>query len=289
MKVLLTGATGYVGGCIGGKLTAMGHEVVSLTRNKSQKFSFETKVIGLEDLSLEVGLQAVIHLAGALIAGQRWSAEYKRTLVGSRVAFTHKILRELDYKDLEVFLQASAIGYYPSSKDRVLTEEFEPGDGFLSRLCVDWEDVTASLECRKVCFRMGMVVGENSPVMRKMLPLFQGRRGAVLGDGKQYMSWVHIDDLVQMFISALEDCEYSGVYNAVSPNPITNKDFTSEMANLVGKSVVLPSAPGFLLKMLYGEMAQILLDSHRVEPKNLNSKDFEFKYVDVASALKASV
>ncbi|MGH1468656.1 MAG: TIGR01777 family oxidoreductase [Bdellovibrionales bacterium] len=289
MKVLLTGATGYIGGHIGSKLVALGHEVVSLTRDKKQSVDFDTKLIEMADLSLEKGIQAVIHLAGASVADKKWTAEYKRTLVSSRIAFTHRILRELDYEDLEVFLQASAIGFYQSSGDRILTEDSESGNSFLSKLCLDWEETTENLECRKAYFRIGMVLGKESPAMKKMVPLFKSRKGAALGSGKQYMSWIHIDDLSQMFIDALEDYDYSGVYNAVSPNPITNKEFTREMALAVGKSVWLPSAPSFILKMLYGEMSQILLDSHRVEPRNLKLKGKSFKYDKVDEALRASI
>ncbi len=289
MKVLLTGATGYIGGHIGKKLVAQGHEVISLTRDKKQTVDFETRLIEMGDLSLEKGIQAVINLAGASVADKKWSADYKRTLVSSRIAFTHRILRELDYEDLEVFLQASATGFYQSSGDRILTEDSESGSSFLSKLCLDWEETTANLECRKAYFRIGMVLGNSSPAMKQMLPLFKSRKGAVLGSGKQYMSWVHIEDLSQMFVDALEDYDYNGVYNAVSPNPITNKEFTNEMALAVGKSVWLPSAPGFVLKMLYGEMSQILLDSHRIEPRNLKLKGYEFKYNKIDEALKASV
>ncbi len=289
MKVLLTGATGYVGGEVGKKLVELGHEVVSLTRDKTKKTEFASKMIDLVDLSGEEGVQAVIHLAGASIVDHKWTSEYKRTLVSSRIAFTHKILRELDYANLEVFVQASAVGVYPSSGGRLLTETLEGGDSFLSKLCTDWENTSESLDCRRVCFRMGMVLGEKSPAMNKMKPLFKKRMGAVLGSGKQYMSWVHIDDLVSMFVGALEDHEYSGVYNAVSPGALTNKDFTKEMSKAVGKSGIFPKAPSFALKMMYGEMSQVFLDSHRVSPQNLNQKGFEFKYPEVSEALRAVV
>lgn len=289
MKILLTGATGYIGGHLGKKLVEFDHEVVSLTRDKKQRPAFETQLIELSDLSVEKGIEAVIHLAGASVADKKWNADYKRTLISSRVAFTHKILRELDYEDLQVFLQASATGYYPSSDDRILNEDSESGNGFLSKLCVDWEETTHSLDFRKAYFRIGMVVGKDSPAIKKMKPLFEKRKGVVLGSGQQYMSWVHIDDLVDMFVKALEDFDYNGVYNAVSPNPLTNKDFTYVMSKVVGKSVILPAVPSFVLKVLYGEMSQILLDSYRVEPRNLKQRDFDFKYSDMEEALRASI
>ncbi len=287
MKVLLTGATGYVGGHIGRRLVELGHEVISLTRNKNQKVKFKTKLIELKELSFEKGIEAVIHLAGASVADKRWSGEYKRTLKSSRIAFTHKILRTLDYENLQVFLQASATGYYPSSRDKVLNEDSEAGNGFLSQLCFSWEEATSLLDCRKVYFRIGMVIGYTSPAIRKMRSLFEKKKGAVLGKGNQYISWIHIDDLVEMFIKALTDHDYKGVYNAVAPVPVRNKEFTEEMAMAVGKSVFLPAVPSFVLKILYGEMSQILLDSHRVEPRNLKKKGFKFKHIHIKDALKA--
>lgn len=287
MKILLTGATGYVGSYLGRRLVSLGHEVVSLTRDKEQYVSFKTRLIEMNELSSEKGIQAVIHLAGASVAGQRWTKEYKRTLVKSRVAFTSTILRELDYENLEVFLQASATGFYPSSKDRVLTEQDSPGSGFLSKLCVDWEEASSGLECRKTYFRIGMVIGEDSPAMKKMKPLFENRIGAVLGSGKQYMSWVHIEDLTNMFVKALGDFKFSGAYNAVAPNPIRNKDFTRLMGEALDKAVILPPAPKFALNILYGEMSQILLDSHNVIPKRLQAEGFDFKYDSMDKALKS--
>ncbi len=289
MKVLLTGATGYIGGHIGRKLVELGHEVISLTRNKNQQINFKTKLIELKELSFEKGIEAVIHLAGASVANKRWSTKYKRILKSSRIAFTHKILRALDYENLQVFLQASATGYYPSSGDKILNEDFEAGTGFLSQLCFSWEDSTSLLSCRKAYFRIGMVIGYSSPAMGKMSPLFKQKRGAVLGKGNQYMSWIHIDDLVKIFTKALTNYDYKGVYNAVTPTPIRNKEFTDEMAKAIGKSVLLPAVPAVVLKILYGERSQILLDSHRVEPRNLKQKDFKFKYTNIKDALKASI
>lgn len=285
MKILLTGATGYVGGEVGKRLVELGHEVISLTRDKNKKAKFETKMIELSDLSSEEGVQAVIHLAGASVVEQKWTADYKRVLTSSRVAFTHKILRELNYADLEVFVQASATSFYQSSGDDILTEHSDVGESFLSKLYEDWENTSRSLNCRRVCFRMGTVVGPNSPAMLKA----EKRRGSVLGGGEQHLSWIHIDDLVEMFVGSIEDYEYSGVYNAVSPSSLTNKAFKKTLAQTAGKPSPFLGAPKFMLKMVYGEMSQTFLDSHRVEPKNLKQKGFEFKYSKMEEALNASI
>jgi len=288
MKILITGASGYVGTAIGQNLENEGHELIALSRDKSTPMKFKTTVVTPKDLGNLKGVEAVIHLAGASIAGQRWSAEYKKTMYSSRVDFTKNIIANLDVSVLKVWLQASATGYYKTGQE-ILTEQSEKGEGFLAHLVEDWERASQHLDCRKVYQRIAMVLGEDSPAVQKMLPLFENRIGAVLGSGEQYMSWVHIEDVVSFFVRALKDEDCSGVYNLVSPNPVKNKVFTKAFGEAVGKAVLLPPAPKFALKILYGEMSQVLLDSHRAVPARLEEKGFEFQYKDIDKALKASL
>lgn len=288
MKILITGASGYVGTALGKVLEKEAHELISLSRNKNTKMGFKTQVITPKELTSLQGVQVVIHLAGASIAGQRWSAEYKKKLYSSRVDFTKNIIANLDTSSLKSWLQASATGYYKTGQ-KILTEKGERGDSFLANLVDDWEEASSHLECRKVYLRIAMVLGKGSPAVEKMKPLFENRIGAVLGSGEQYMSWIHLDDVVSVFKEALDDLSYEGVYNTVAPNPLKNKDFTAAFSKAVGKKVILPPAPEFALKLLYGEMSQVLLDSHRAVPERLKEKGFVFDYSQVDEALKASL
>jgi len=284
MKILITGASGYVGSAIGKSLEKENHELVSLSRDKTTKIEFKTKVVTPKELGSLEGVEAVIHLAGASIAGQRWTKEYKETLYKSRVDFTKNIIANLDTSALKSWIQVSATGYYKTGQE-ILTEESAKRDDFLADLVEDWESASKSLECRKVYLRMGMVIGDESPAIKKMKPLFENHLGAVLGSGEQYMSWVHIDDAADAFTTALKDGSFEGVYNLVAPNPVKNKDFTQAFAKAVDKKVILPPAPKFALKLMYGEMSQVLLDSHRAVPKRLEEQGFKFKHEKIASAL----
>jgi uncharacterized protein (TIGR01777 family) len=288
MKILITGASGYVGSAIGQALEKENHELISLSREKTTKMKFKTEVITPKDLSSLKGVEGVVHLAGASIAGQRWTKEYKKTLYSSRVDFTKNIIANLDTSSLKSWVQASATGYYKTGQE-ILTEDGDKGESFLADLVKDWEEASSHLECRKVYLRIAMVIGKDSPALEKMQPLFENRIGAVLGSGEQYMSWVYIDDVVKTFISALGDSSFKGVYNTVAPNPLKNKDFTKAFAKAVDKKVILPPAPKFALKLLYGEMSQVLLDSHRAVPKRLEEKGFGFSQARIDKALEASL
>lgn len=288
MKVLITGASGYVGGAIGKALESEGHELVALSRSVDTKMDFKAEVVTPKDLANVKGVEAVIHLAGASIAGGRWTSEYKKIMYSSRIDFTKNIIVNLDKSFLKTWLQASATGYYKTGQD-VLTESSEKGESFLANLVKDWEKASQSLDCRKVYLRIAMVLGKDSPAVQKMQPLFENRIGAVLGSGDQYMSWVHIEDVVSAFKEALSDSSFDGAFNTVSPNPVTNKVFTKAFGEAVGKAVILPPAPKFALKIMYGEMSQVLLDSHRAVPERLSQKNFKFKFSEVSEALKASL
>jgi len=288
MKILITGASGYVGSAIGQALEKENHELVSLSRDKNTKMNFKTEVITPKELTSLKSVNAVVHLAGASIAGQRWTDEYKKTLYSSRVDFTKNIIANLDASSLKSWVQASATGYYKTGQE-ALDEDSAKGNSFLADLVRDWEEASSHLKCRKVYQRMAMVLGKGSPAVEKMKPLFENRVGAVLGSGEQFMSWVHIDDVVTAFTNAINDSSYEGVYNLVAPNPVKNKEFTAAFAKAVDKKVILPPAPKFALKLLYGEMSQVLLDSHRAVPMRLEEKGFSFQHVSVGKALGLSL
>lgn len=287
MNILITGASGYIGGHIGRSLK--GHKIYALSRDNNTKMDFPAEVLAMEDLSKIKDLEVIINLAGASIAGQRWTAEYKKTIYSSRVDLTRELLSRVDTGKLKTFIQASAVGAYKTGKDKITEESPLKEDDFLAKVVRDWEQVSVSLGCRRCLLRFGAVLGKGSPVLKKMLPLFNKNLGAVLGSGEQYIPWIYIEDLVKVVLQSLEDKNFSGVYNVVSPKPVTNKEFTSALTEALDKIVLLPAAPKFSLKLMYGEMSQVLLDSHRCIPKRLKEEhQFSFDYKDISSALKAS-
>lgn len=292
-KVLLTGATGYVGHYVGCELVKDGYEVYSLTRDveKAKKeLSFPSTVVDLEGLSKVTGINGVVHLAGASIADKRWSSSYKKIMYTSRVDFTKKILEVLDTQALKSWVQMSATGYYREQNHPQITEASGlKSEGFLGDLVNDWEEATKDLDAKKITLRMGMVIGPQSHALEKMIPLFRKNIGAVLGSGKQYMPWIHINDAVDVILRSLADSSYSGVYNLTSPELVQNKAFTYALASRLGVKVLLPPAPKFSLRILYGEMADVLLNSLPVYPKNLIDKGFKFKFESLKEALEDAV
>ena len=291
MKILLTGATGYVGQFVGRRLVDEGHEVVALTRSpEDAKLSFPAQVTDLPSLSSISNIDGVIHLAGASIADQRWTSSYKKTLYSSRVGFTKKILESLKIDSLKVWVQMSATGYYePETEPKITEESGKKAKGFLGDLVEDWESSVDELKARVVKLRMGMVVGEKSHALEKMTPIFKSGIGAVLGSGKQYMPWIHIDDAVSVMMESLKDPSYSGVYNLTAPELIQNKAFTKELVEVLGAVHILPPAPTLSLKILYGEMSQIILNSLPVYPERLENQGFTFKYPKLKEALLEAI
>ena len=297
MKVLLTGATGYVGQFVGRDLVKKGHSVVALSRQpKTAKLSYPAEKINLEELKSLEGIEAVVHLAGASIAEKRWSSSYKKVLYSSRVDFTKKIIKNLDQKSLKTWVQMSATGFYKpiniesSRKDPKITEDNGvKADSFLGELVEDWEASNDELQVRKTVLRMGMVVGKGSQALDKMAPLFRSGLGAVLGSGKQYMPWVHVLDAVSVIDKALNDESFNGIYNLTSPGRVQNKSFTNSIVEILDAPHILPPAPTFSLKLLYGEMSQILLSSLPVYPKRLVDAGFSFEFSNLKEALKEAL
>jgi len=297
MKVLLTGATGYVGQFVGRDLVEKGHTVVALSRNpKTAKLSYPAEKVNLEMLKKTEGIEAVVHLAGASIAEKRWSSSYKKILHSSRVDFTKKIIKNLNQLSLKSWVQMSATGFYKpidsksSAKDPKITEDDGvKADSFLGDLVRDWESSIDEVKARKTVLRMGMVVGKGSQALDKMAPLFRSGLGAVLGSGKQYMPWIHVLDAVFVIDQALTDESFTGVYNLTSPECVQNKEFTKSIVEVLDAPLILPPAPIFSLKILYGEMSQILLSSLPVYPKRLMDKGFSFKFSSLKEALKEAL
>lgn len=299
MKILLTGATGFVGKELGKALIRKGHTLNILTRNaqRAQKeLPFPATCIEC-DLNQEElpstaldGVEAVIHLAGESIAAKRWSYIQKKKILESRTVSTKKIAQAIVGQKpgkIKTAIFASAIGFYGSRGDEKLDETSRAGKGFLSEVCQKWEEAGQIMtlpQVRSVFVRIGIVLGYGGGMMEKVLPIFKNGVGGPLGNGQQWMSWIHLEDLVNIFVESLENEKISGPVNGVAPEPVTNKDFTKTLSKVVGRPALFP-APALVLKTALGEMSDLMLGSQKVYPQKIQSVSFSFKYPDLTSAL----
>ncbi len=291
MKVLLTGASGFIGQKLGLALTQRGDSVVAVVRDaKKTKLAYKAELREWGSLGDFTGIDSVLHLAGENVA-QRWEPSTKRLILSSRVD-TARQLREALQKSPAVrpqsYISASAIGIYGNKGDKLLTESELPGSDFLADVCSDWEKSAQAFKTlvgRVVSLRIGIVIGPDGGALAKMLPPFKLGLGGRLGSGEQWMSWIHADDLVNMLLFAIDNPSMKGVYNAVSPSPLRNKDFTQELAKAVGKPARLP-APGLALRLVLGEMSSMLLNSQRVSPEKVIAAGFRFRFPQLGEALK---
>jgi len=298
MKVLVTGATGFVGNKVIKALHNHGHQAVVLTRDvqkaevrlphSCEVFYWDPskQIIPKESFSQ---VNAIIHLAGENIAEGRWTLEKKEQIKDSRVFSTRTLmkgLRESKFK-LDVLVSASAVGIYGDRRDEVLMENSAKDCGWLANVCYLWEKEVSNAQemgIRTVALRIGVVLGHDGGAMKKILPPFRVALGGNLGDGKQWMSWIHLDDLAEMFVNAIENPELKGPYNAVSPHPVTNKVFTETLATVVNRPVFFP-VPRFALKLALGEMSTILLNSQYVSSDRIWNTGFKFRYPTLENAL----
>ncbi len=297
MKVLITGATGL----IGQKLTKLCHQkgwavnYLSTSKNKLQDkkgykgFYWNPKNGEIDDLALK-GVDAIFHLVGASIA-ERWTSSYKKEIVSSRVNTT-KLLFEAIKKGnypIKKIVSASAIGIYPTSFTNYYNEDFkEVNPSFLGEVVNKWEhevDAFSSLDIDVVKLRIGIVLSEKAGALTKMMQPIKYGVGSVFGNGKQWQSWIHIDDLADMFIFVMEK-DISGVVNGVAPNPVTNEELTKAIAKQVKSPLILPNIPKAVLSLILGEMHIILFESQRVCSKKIEKLGFAFKYPNLKPALE---
>lgn len=299
MNILITGATGFVGRHLIKSLNE-NHEVQVkvLTRNKEKaksKFDHSVRLYEWDVANNFIDPDAlrdtdiIVNLAGENVGEKRWSQKRKDQLYKSRINTTELLLQKIidENASLKKFISASAIGYYGSSEIAEFTEDSPPGNDFLAQLCVDWEKAANNEIAKTIVFRIGLVLGDGG-ALDKMLPIFKAGLGGILGSGQQYMSWIHLHDLVkQIEFLIFNDTKYS-VYNCVSPSPITNKEFTKALGSALKRPVVLP-APSFALKIALGEMSALVLNGQRVQPKSFIEEGFDFKYSTIDSALASIV
>lgn len=296
MKIAITGATGLIGTAATKHLSAAGHEVVALVRRDPGpgEIGWDPSAGRLDPDDLR-GVDAVVHLAGAGIGDRRWTDEYKRILMDSRVDGTSLLagaLATLGADGPQVLLSGSAIGFYGERGDDELDESSSAGSGFLAEICVRWEAATAPAEAagvRVAHLRTGIVLTPEGGALKKMLPLFKLGVGGKFGNGRQWMSWISLTDEIRA-IEHLLTSTLSGAVNLTAPEPVRNADFAKTLGRVLGRPAALP-VPSFGPKLLLGgELADALLfDGQRVLPRALGADGFEFAHADLASALRAEL
>jgi uncharacterized protein (TIGR01777 family) len=305
MQVVVTGATGYVGKPLVAALQAAGHAVTAVSRDAARAAATLPGTNIVEGNPGEAGAwtaclarkTAVVHLAGELIAGKRWDTEQKLRIRDSRVLSTKHVvdaIAALAPGDRpKVLACASAIDYYgfaPHDEDhaRDVTEADPPGDGFLAEVCRDWEAEAMRAEplgVRVVRMRTGLVLGRGAAVLRKMIPQFKAMFGGRIGSGRQWFSWIHVDDVVAAYAAALADERFRGAINAVAPEAVRQGDFATALGKALHRPSFMPT-PAFAVRLAVGEMARYALEGRKVVPHALQALDFTFARPTLADALR---
>ncbi|MEE2909724.1 MAG: TIGR01777 family oxidoreductase [Candidatus Poribacteria bacterium] len=294
MKILISGSSGLVGSSLLPFLNDNNHEVLRLVRfqptaeNEIQWLPDQNQI----DLNSAGQIDAVVHLAGESIA-DRWNEEKKNKIRESRIKGTKLIsdtISQLEQKP-KVFISASAIGYYGNRGNEILTEDSVPGDDFLARVCRDWETACLPVSdngIRSVQLRFGVILSPSGGALAKMLPVFRLGQGGKLGHGRQYMSWVNLEDVTNIIDHVLRTDTLHGPVNVVAPNPVTNSEFTNTLGRVLRRPTIVPGFLGQLAtSVLFGQMSEaLLLASQRVEPTRLNDSGYNFQYQTLESALR---
>lgn len=292
--VLVAGGSGLIGSRLSQLLLDKGYEVLHLSRRPRPGGPFPVYQWdpALQTIDDEAVRRAdyVINLAGAGIADKPWTNARKRLIVDSRVDSARLLLRTFERLGHRpgAYVSSAAIGYYGDRGDEWLDENSEPGGGFLPESCIAWENAIGALAktgIRTVGIRAGIVLSTRGGAMGKMLLPFRFGGGAYFGDGSQWYSWIHIDDLCRMFISAIEDGSMQGFYNGVAPNPVSNKKLTEALKGALGKPALIVPAPAAILRLAMGEMADVVLHSTRASSKKIEAAGFEFLFPTLEKAL----
>ncbi len=300
MKVLITGATGFIGSGLVEKFLTRNYSVNVLTRNVPRAaVKFGDRVNYFKwDPTKEIapseafkGVESVVHLLGENVAGKRWSEKVKKVVYDSRIIGTENLIEGLiaSKSQIKTFVSTSAIGIYGVRGDEEVSEQEEilPTD-FLSKLCIDWEKVVHEklpTEIRKCIFRVGVVLGRNGGALSKMELPFKCGVGGVVGSGKQMMSWIHVEDLRELYFDAVKKEEFSGIINATAPNPVNNKTFTKSLGKVLSRPTIFPM-PSFAAEMAFGELSTILLDGQKVMPERALKLGYKYQYPQIDKALE---
>jgi len=298
MNIFITGGTGFIGSALTKSLLDTGHAVKILTRRTPGEGQTHGSLSYVQGDSTREGewmkkvadSDVVINLAGASIF-KRWTEKYKKTLLDSRIATTLNLAKALydREKDELLFISTSAVGYYGFHDDEEeLLEDSGPGSDFLASLSMEWE--ASACEAGKsgakvIIDRLGVVLGKTGGALNMMKPLFHFWLGSRLGSGRQYFSWIHIKDLIDIFLWQINKYELDGPFNCTAPHPVRNIELTRAIASAMNKPLLLPPVPGFILKFVMGEFAAVLLEGQRVIPKRLVDSGFNFQFPEISGAL----
>lgn len=294
MRILITGGTGLIGRRLCKALLAEGHELTVLSRNPASvpaKCGASVQAISsLAEWLPAMAFDAVINLAGEPIVDKRWTDQRKQVLWDSRVTLTEELVRHIAAAEHKptALLSGSAVGYYGNGGDLMLDEASGKGEGFAADLCKAWEDAARIAEnfgVRVCLLRTAPVLSNDGGMLARMLPPFKLGLGARLGDGKQWMSWVHIEDHIAMQLQLLRDDQMHGPYNLSAPNPVTNAEFTKTLAAALHRPAFFV-APAVLLKLGMGESASLLLEGQRMLPKKMETAHYRFAFPTLAEALR---
>ncbi|MDH3267725.1 MAG: TIGR01777 family oxidoreductase [Ignavibacteria bacterium] len=314
-KIIITGATGSIGHRLVRELTARGDEVIVFTRDPekaAKKISSKTKIVKWDYESLDDpsslhyagtswmhelnGVDAVVHLAGANLGAKRWNAEYKKLAYDSRIISTRNLVEAI--KSVEpayrtgrqkpkVFICSSAVGIYGNRYDEILDEKSSPANNYLSDLCRDWEAEAEKAEeigLRRVSIRTGLVLDKNEGLLKKMLPTFKLFLGGYLGNGKQWFPWIHIDDIVGIYLHVIDNANIKGALNAASLGIVANKEFSKTLGKILSKPALLP-VPKFILPIVSGELGYYVTVSQRISVDKILNSGYKFKFENLQEAL----
>ncbi len=295
-KILITGGSGLIGGELTKRLQHRGYSVRHLAREKKKSADVEvfTWDIGRQETEPGAlqGVDVIVHLAGAGVADQRWTEARKKEILESRTKSTLLLANELKKgsHNVQSFICASAIGYYGLGvAAEIYREESAPGTDFLADVTKRWEHITGAINdqaIRVVNIRTGVVLTEKGGALQEMARPVKFYVGAPLGSGKQFISWIHIEDHCNIIIKAIEDVQWEGPYNSVAPHPVTNKEFTESIAKVLGKPLILPNIPAVVLKGLLGEMSSVVLFGCNVSAAKVMDAGYVFKFPKVEEALR---
>jgi uncharacterized protein len=293
-NILLTGASGLIGSRLTELLYEEGHRIAHLSRTpasgKTKTFRWNIGKHQFDDNALQ-STDAIIHLAGESIGGKPWTKERKNEILKSRTHSTWLLYDKLKKgnHNVKTFVSASAIGYYgPDDKEGYFNEDDEQGKGFLAEVVHQWEafvDQISTLGIRVVKIRTGVVLSEKGGALKELMKPVKFYAGAPLGKGTQVLSWIHLDDLCKIYIKAIEDESMKGIYNAVAPNPVTNREFTHRLAKAMKKPIILPPIPSFALKLMLGEMSDLVLKGPKISSQKIQAAGFRFQFNGLDDAL----
>jgi uncharacterized protein (TIGR01777 family) len=293
-RILITGGSGLIGTRLTELLFQQGHDVAHVGRSQRPgripSYAWDVKKGTMDRRALD-SVDAIVHLAGAGIADQRWTTVRKKEIIDSRVqstALLYDVLNEGNHQ-VKSFVAASAIGYYGFGDDHaVFTEASPAGVDFLAQVTKQWEEASDKINLlgiRVIKLRIGIVLSEKGGALKSMATPIRLGLGAALGTGKQYLSWIHLDDLCGAFIKALDDASMQDVYNAVATQPVTNLEMTGAIAKILNKPLWLPAVPGFVLKLMLGEMAAAVTTGSQVSSEKIRKAGFTFQFTELEKAL----